>query len=112
MGTSGLSPIYIARDSFLIGWEAEKPQIDELPSSVSHFNIYYRKLFQKKWILLKSTCGFRLSTTISVADLGGYDSYELGVAEVLNNGKIMEIHSSSDTSARPAGGWYLVISPP
>ena len=108
----GATPVIIARDSFLLGWEAEDPDIPDLPSALHHFNIYTRELHSKRWILLKETAGFKLMTTLSVVEMGGYGSYELGIAEVLNNGTVEEIHSSMDFDARPAGGWYLIATEP
>ncbi|WP_319562183.1 hypothetical protein [Marispirochaeta sp.] len=109
---SGPAPIYISRDSFMLAWEAEEPLIAELPSSVHHFNIYYRKLHEKKWRPLKSTGVFKVCSTISVMEMDGYGSYEIGIAEVLNNGTVREIHKSTDFTAKPAGGWYLIITEP
>jgi hypothetical protein len=112
VGELGALPIHIELDSFLLAWEAEEPRIPELQSATKHFNIYYREPDQKKWNYIKSTSGFRLLITVSAVELGGYGTYELGVSEVLNNGRELDIHSSTDFSAKPAGGWYLVLTPP
>ncbi|WP_143305763.1 hypothetical protein [Marispirochaeta aestuarii] len=111
-GEMGALPVHLERDSFMLAWEAEEPRIPDLPSSIEHFNIYYRNPDQEKWNYIKSTSGFKLCITLSAVELGGYGTYELGVSEVLNNGRELDIHSSTDFSAKPAGGWYLVLTQP
>ena len=103
----GATPVVIARDSFALAWEAEEPAIPELPSAVNHYNIYARTLFSKQWEFIKETDGFTQKISLSVGRIGGFGSYELGIAAVLNDGTIGEVHSSMDYDARPVGGWYL-----
>ncbi len=108
----GATPVVIGRDAFALAWEAEEPAIPELPSAVNHYNLYARTLFSKEWELIQETDGFTQKTFLSVGRLGGSGSYELGIAEVLNDGTIGEVHSSLDFDARPVGGWYLkAVSP-
>lgn len=107
---TGPLPIVVTRDFFLIAWDANEPSRPELPSSVSHFNIYYRELFSKRWILLDSTEGTsRRSTTISAGELVGNGRFEIGVQQAFCNGRTSEIHGSTDFSAKPAGGWYVLL---
>jgi hypothetical protein len=108
--SSGPVPITVSSNYFLISWDAEEEILSELPSSTSYFNLYYRKLFAKDWIFLKSTYGNKNIVTVNVSELRGNDSYEFGIEQVYKNGRTSEIHGSTDFTAKPAGGWYLIVS--
>lgn len=105
----GPVPIIITRDSFLIAWDAKGTDQPELPSAISHYNIYYRELYGKKWIFLNTTLKAGRTTTISVHELGGGSEYEIGVQQVFRNGRTSVIHGSTDFYAKPAGGWYVLL---
>jgi len=104
-------PITVSTSSFLIAWDAEEESLNNLPSSTSHFNLYYRELFAKDWILLKSTEeDNEKMITVNVSELEGSGNYEFGIEQVYRNGRTSEIHGSTDFTAKPAGGWYLIVS--
>lgn len=109
---SGPMPITVSMSSFLIAWDAEDESLGDLPSSTSYYNLYYRELFSKDWILLKSTMGNRTMVTVTVSELDGNGNYEFGIEQVYRNGRTSEIHGSTDFSAKPAGGWYLIVETP
>ena len=108
---SGPVPITVYTASFLIAWDAEEESLNNLPSSTSHFNLFYRELFAKDWILLKSTEEENEKMiTVNVSELEGIGNYEFGIEQVYRNGRTSEIHGSTDFTAKPAGGWYLIVS--
>lgn len=107
---NGPVPITVSRDTFNLSWDADTATIPDLPSSTDHFNLYYRELNAKRWLFLKTTSDNRCMTTLSAAAFDGNNSYELGVQQVYKNGRSSEIHGSTDFDARPAGGWYLLLS--
>lgn len=107
----GPLPIEIKSESFILAWEAEKVLIPDIPTAIKEFNIYYRKLNSEKWKLLKTVSKDSLQTTVSIFELSGYGDYEFGVQQVYNNEASSIIHKSTDFSAKPRGGWYLVVSP-
>jgi len=109
---SGPVPITVSTSSFFIAWDADGESLIDLPSSTDYFKLYYRELFAKDWIFLKSTMGNRSMVTVTVAELEGNGNYEFGIEQVYNNGRSSEIHGSTDFSAKPAGGWYLIVSNP
>ena len=109
---SGPLPIAVSTSSFLLAWDVDNESLTDLPSSTRYFNIYYRELFAKDWILLKSTNGNISSITVNDHEIEGSGNYEIGVEQVYKSGRTSEIHGSTDFSAKPAGGWYIVVSNP
>ena len=107
---SGPIPISITTSSFLIAWDSDGETISDLPSGTSYFNLYYRELFSKDWIFLKSTIRNRNKVVVGISELGRNGNYEFGIEQVDNNGHSSEIHGSTDFSANPVGGWYLNLS--
>lgn len=107
---SGPVPITVSTSTFFIVWNSEEESLSDLPSSTDYFKLYYRELFAKDWILLKSTRGKQSRVMVSVFELEGNGNYEFGIEQVYRNGRSSEIHGSTDFSAKPAGGWYLNVS--
>lgn len=105
----GPVPIVVNKDSFLLVWNAEQSGIPDLPSSITGFELYYRGFGSSEWNQLRSIHRYNLRAFISVSDLDGYGSYEIGIRQVYKNGRTSDMHKSTDFNAKPTGGWYLVI---
>lgn len=105
----GAVPIIVSNDTFFIGWDSQEPSIASLPSSINSFNLYYRELYGRDWIYLKTTRHYTDFIVLSSQDFAGDGEYEIGIEEVYFNGEKSTIHKSTDFSASPAGGWYLVL---
>jgi hypothetical protein len=90
-----------------IAWDVSTSSIGGGRSPVSHYDLYCRQLGTGQWRFLKQQSGSEPHATISFAHMGE-GSYEIGIQEVHKDGNRSELHTSTDFSAWPPGGWYLV----
>lgn len=111
LSNSGPVPVVVAADFFSLAWDSETAQLADQPSSVDHYNVYYRAYGTVDWVLLHATRGSRAGTTITSWELD-FGSYEFAVEEVYRDGSTSGMHGSSDFSAWPPGGWYVIWQAP
>ena len=111
LSNSGPVPVVVAADSLGLAWDADDAQLGNQPSSVDHYNVYYRAYGTADWLLLRATKGSSPGTTITSSELD-FGSYEFAVEGVYRDGSTSGMHGSSDFSAWPTGGWYVVWQAP
>lgn len=93
--------------STTISWN---PPSEDL-KTVAYYKLYYRPVINPQWTLIDSTIPATLTPKKVVARslLSANDSlFYFGVQYIAPDGRISEIHSTADSSAIPAGGWYLL----
>ena len=108
---SGPTPIVVRSESIELSWDATQPTTLGLSPAVDHYRVYYRTYATLEWVYLKPTSANETTTTITRPDLD-VGSYEFAVQEVYGDGTRSAIHGSSDFTAWPPGGWYLVWHEP
>lgn len=108
---AGPVPIVVRSESVGLSWDPRDQTVPDLSSSVDHYRVYYRPYGTAQWVFLNATSGTETSTSITRGALD-FGTYEFGVREVYRNGSHSAIHGSSDFTAWPPGGWYLVWQEP
>ena len=111
LSNTGPVPIVVASDFITLSWDSDTSPIPDQPSSVDHYNVYYRSHGTLAWQLLHRTAGPGSTTTIGSWELD-FGSYEFAVQEVYRDSRTSELHGSSDFAAWPPGGWYVVWQAP
>ncbi len=111
LSNSGPVPVVVAADSLGLAWDVDDAQLGDQPSSVDHYIVYYRVYGTADWVLLHATEDGSPGTTITSSMLD-FGSYEFAVEEVYRDRSASGMHGSSDFSAWPTGGWYVVWQAP
>ena len=103
---SGPSPITVVGDLLSLSWDADQTSIPDTPSATAYFDLYYRRLGTLSWTHIHQTPDFRTAATILRGSLPP-GNYEFAVQAVYHNGRTSELHTSTDFTAWPPGGWYV-----
>jgi len=111
LSNSGPIPVVVAAESLGLAWDSNESQLPDQPSSVDHYNVYYRPHGTADWRFLHATEDDTAGTTIVSSELD-FGSYEFAVEVVYRDGTTSARHGSSDFSAWPTGGWYVVWQAP
>jgi hypothetical protein len=106
-GDTGPVEIVAAADTITLAWDGSAgPELDEIPSSISHYEVFYRSRGGRQWVRLAESGGPNPTYTIRRYQLA-YGEYEFAVRSVRNDGRASRMHTSVDYDAWPPGGWYL-----
>ena len=107
--TNGPLGIPVLSESFIVEWDYPEDQIGTLPSSIDHFNVYYRYLDEDEWFYLASTTGPETRVTTWLSHFRGSGDYLISVEGIKNNGNATDLITSIDFDSQPLGGWYIII---
>lgn len=102
----GPARIVATGDTLTLSWDADQSAWPGSPSATEHFRVYVRPLGPGSWTFVRATQGFLPRITIHRFELAAGD-YEFAVQAVYNNGDRSTLHTSTDYSAWPPGGWYV-----
>ena len=91
----------IGGDSFTFEWD---PPADA--PSLTGYNVYSRQRGSASWVYLAQAGAATPSIQVTTAILA-HGLYEFAVQSVYSGGGVSELHTSLDTSAAPATGWYV-----
>jgi hypothetical protein len=104
---TGPLEIVAAADTITLAWDgAGGSELTEIPSAISHYELFYRPRGRREWVRLAESGGPTPTYTIRRYQLS-YGEYEFAVRSVRNDGRVSQIHTSVDHDAWPPGGWYL-----
>lgn len=93
-------------DSVVFFWEA--PQWD--PDSVQYYQIFYQSVNGTSWSLLKDSVAPMANPEIAIyrTEIPSSDSlFVFSVRYVTASGALSPLHFSADSTAIPAGGWFM-----
>ena len=111
MENSGPVPIVVRSDVIVIEWEADEPLLADATLGQLRYDVYYRTYGTLPWNYLHSTDGAETTTQIRQTELG-VGAFELAVEKILANKEKSDLHASSDFTAWPPGGWYVIWEAP
>ena len=111
MENSGPVPIVVRSDRIILSWDSEGPAISGDVGVAVQYNVYYRSYGTLHWNYLHSTGDGETVTEISHTELEHGD-YEFAVEKMRTNDETSDLHASSDFTAWPPGGWYVIWEAP
>ena len=101
--------ITIIESQFIIEWDSNESQIPDLPSSIDHYNVFFRKRDSYQWNFLSSTQGDETRITAHLYDFDGYGEYIVAVEGIRMDGHTTGMATSTDFDSSPSGGWYIIM---
>lgn len=105
---SGSFPIRVTAESIDLAWDAPPQQAAIPGTEVAIYYVYFRKHGAGGWRLFTQVPAARNpSVTLSRLDFGE-GAYDFAVSAANLQGGESRLHSSTDASADPSGGWYLI----
>jgi len=102
----GPLPIEHTATMLILSWDNLEAGLEGTPSSVDHYDLFYRPLGMVSWVYVQSTPDAACTVSISQSRVG-YGKFEFAVQTVYRSGRKSELHTSTDFSAWPPGGWYV-----
>ena len=100
--------ILIESDTLTLVWDPPDFDARTFVNPMEFYRIYYRELGYVSWYMIALIPGDEKTEYILHHSDFGNGMYEFAVDCVLSNGQASQLHSSSDHTARPIGGWYIL----
>ena len=103
--TSGSAPIEVHSESITLHWQpADAAQV----SSIIAYRVSYRLHPAGGWVQIAEVPSSSAPELRVDHSLPGDGTFDFGVSAIGPSGVESALHISTDPSADPAGGWYLV----
>lgn len=105
---SGVFPLVMHADSIVLRWDPAWGVSSSEAPFIQSYRVYYRVHRSVSWILLAEVPPSDTPELRIMHDELGDGAFDFAVGVLGVSGIESALHESSDPSADPAGGWYLV----
>jgi hypothetical protein len=106
--SSGTSPIKASSAAITIAWDPPSVRYPSGPLALSVYRVYYRNHGDMEWLFYKEVPATE-NPQIKLPHADFNDgSFDFAVSAVNEMSIESPLHSSTDASAAPYGGWHLV----